>query len=130
MLNSYLELNFEIVKKSDNSRYANGDDIRLTNVGPIALFSIFKLTASSGKHLEGISHAHIVSLMYKLVSGAKDSDDLSLGFDRDRGRKQSKNHLRIMLKDVFGFAEHQEKATYGLGYDLTLKGNKDDGLFR
>ena len=25
-----------------------------------------------------------------------------------------------MLKDVFGFAEHQEKATYGLGYKLTL----------
>ena len=30
-----------------------------------------------------------------------------------------------MLKDVFGFAEHQEKATYGLGYKLTLTRNKD-----
>ena len=33
-----------------------------------------------------------------------------------------------MLKDVFGFAEHQEKATYGLGYKLTLTRNKDDAV--
>ena len=33
-----------------------------------------------------------------------------------------------MLKDVFGFAEHQEKATYGLGYKLTLTGNKIDAV--
>ena len=26
---------------------------------------------------------------------------------------KGKYHVRIMLKDVFGFAEHQEKATYG-----------------
>ena len=29
-----------------------------------------------------------------------------------------------MLKDVFGFAEYQEKATYGLGYKPTLTINK------
>ena len=33
-----------------------------------------------------------------------------------------------MLKVVFGFAEHQEKATYGLGYKLTLTWNKDDAV--
>ena len=44
---------------------------------------------SSGKHLEDISHAHIVSLMYKLITSAEDTDDLSIGFDRDskRGNK-------------------------------------------
>ena len=31
-----------------------------------------------------------------------------------------------MLKDVFGFAEHQEKATYGLGYKSILTRNKDE----
>ena len=31
-----------------------------------------------------------------------------------------------MLKDFFGFAEHQEKATYGLGYKLTLPRNSDN----
>ena len=34
----YLELNFEVIKKLDASRYADGDDIRLVNRGPIALF--------------------------------------------------------------------------------------------
>ena len=30
-----------------------------------------------------------------------------------------------MFKCVFGFAEHQEKGTCGLGYKLTLTGNSD-----
>ena len=33
-----------------------------------------------------------------------------------------------MLKDIFGFAECQEKATYGLGYKLTLTRNEDDAV--
>ena len=33
-----------------------------------------------------------------------------------------------MLKDVFGFAEHQEKATSGLGYKLTLTRNFDNSV--
>ena len=33
-----------------------------------------------------------------------------------------------MLKDIFGFAEHQEKATYGLGIKLTLTRNKDEAV--
>ena len=138
LLNSYLDLNFEVIKKADDSRYGNGNDIRLVNLGPIALFSNFKLTTSSGKHLEDISHAHLVTLMYKLITSTKNSDDLSIGFDRTSARRRAemtnnksvkgKHHLRIMLKDVFGFAEHQEKATYGLGYKLTLTRNKDEAV--
>ena len=137
-MNSYFDLSFEVIKKDDNSRYANGNDIRLVNLGPIALFSNFKLTTSSGKHLEDISHAHLVSLMYKLITSSKDSNDLSIGFDHSRNRRRDelalnknikgKYHVKIMLKDVFGFAEHQEKATYGLGYKLTLTRNKDDAV--
>ena len=102
------------------------------------MFSNFKLTTSSGKHLEDISHAHLVSLMYKLITSSKDSNDLSIGFDHSRNRRRDelalnknikgKYHVKIMLKDVFGFAEHQEKATYGLGYKLTLTRNKDDAV--
>ena len=33
-----------------------------------------------------------------------------------------------MLKDVFGIAEHEDKATYGLGYKLTLKRITDDAV--
>ena len=86
-MNSYLDLNFEAIKKADDSRYGNGNDIRLINLGPIALFSTFKLTTSSGKHLEDINHAHLVSLMYKLITSSKGSDVLSIGFDRSSARR-------------------------------------------
>ena len=60
LLYSYLDLKFEVIKKVDNSRYANGNNKRLVNLGPIALFSNFKLATSSGKHLEDIFNSHIV----------------------------------------------------------------------
>ena len=136
LLNSYLELNFDVLHAGTNNRYADGNNIRLVNLGPIALFSNYKLTTSSGKHLENIDHAHIVSLMYKLLTSSRGSDDLSIGFDRDHTRRRNeltnnknikgKYHVRIYLKDVFGFAEYQEKATYGLGYKLTLTSNNDN----
>ena len=57
--------------------------------------------------------------MYKLITNAKDSSKLSIGFDRDRiGRLdeliKNKNikckcHLRILLGDIFGSPEHQNK---------------------
>ena len=50
LLNSYLDLNFEVIKKTDNSRFGNGFDIRLIILGAIALFSNFILTTSSEKH--------------------------------------------------------------------------------
>ena len=138
LLNSYIDLNFEVIKKTDDSTYGKGNDIKLVNLGPIALFSVFKLTTSSGKHLEEFSHAHLVSLMYKLITSSKGSGDLSIGFDRSSARRREeitnnknvkgKFHLRIMLKDVFGFAECQEKATYGLGYKLNLTRNKDEAV--
>ena len=107
-------------------------------MGPIALFSNFKLTTSSGKHIEDISHAHLLSLMYKLITSSNNSDDLSNGFDRSMARRRDemtnnkrvkgKYHVRIMLKNVFGFADCQEKATYELGYKLTLTRNKDEAV--
>ena len=138
MLNSYIELNFDVLRVDNSNRYVDANDLRLVNLGPIALFSNYKLTTSSGKHLEEISHAHIVSLMYKLLTSSRDSDDLSIGFDRNRGRRKNeltdnkttkgKYHIRIYLKDIFGFAEHQEKGTYGLGYKLTLTRNTDNAV--
>ena len=110
----------------------------MVNLGPIALFSNFKLTTSSGEHLEDVSHTHIVSLKYKLITSSKDSNDLSIGFDLSRKRRRDelaanksvkgKFHLKFLLKDVFGFAECQEKCTYGLGYKVTLRRNKDDAV--
>ena len=68
LLNSYLELNFDVIRVDISNRYVDANDIRLVNLGPIALFSNYKLTTSSGNYLEEISHAHIVSLMYKTVN--------------------------------------------------------------
>ena len=39
----------------------------LLKLAPVALFTKYRLTTSSGQQLEGISHAHFVSLMYKLA---------------------------------------------------------------
>ena len=138
LLNSHLELNFDVLRDDNSNRYIDNNDIWLVNLGSIGLFTNYKLTTSSGKHLENIDHSHIVSLMYKLLTSSKGSDDLSICFDRDRNRRQrevtnnksqkGKYHVRIYLKDVFGFAEYQEKATYGLGYKLTMTRNSDNAV--
>ena len=126
LLESYPDLNLEVIKTSDNSRYGNCKDIKLVNQGPIVLFNKFKLTTSSGNHLKNISHAHIVSLLYKQTGVAKDSDDLFIVFDRIRDKRgdelssnrntKCKNHVRNTLEEIFGSAEHQEKTIFGLGY--------------
>ena len=74
--------------------------------------------------------------MYKLLSSSRDSDELSIGFNRSNGvrkneltnNKSTKGnyHVRIYLKDVFGFADYHDNCTYGLGYKLTLQRNSDN----
>ena len=138
LLNKYLDLNFDGLHAASGNIYANDKDKRLVNFGLIALFSKSKLTTSSGKHLQAFTRGYIVSLMHKLITSARGSDCLSIGFDRDRNRRQrelTKNkklkrnyHLRIMLRDIFGFAQHQGKATYGLGYELVLTRSSDNSV--
>ena len=63
---------------------------------------------------------------------------MSIGFYRDRIRikreltnnksQKGKYRLRIILKNVFGSAKHQEKATYGLGYKLASKRKSDNSV--
>ena len=87
LLFSYFDSNFKVIKELDSSRYANGYIIRLVNLGPIALFSNFILTTSSGTHLGDINHAQLVSLMYKVITSSKDNDDTSIGFHRSRNKR-------------------------------------------
>ena len=105
LLNSFIELNFDVLHAATNNRYVDANDIRLVNLGPIALFSNYKLTTSSGKHLEEISHAHIVSLMYKLLTSSKDSNDLSIGFDHSRNNRKREltNNKNIKGKYILDF---------------------------
>ena len=60
----------------------------MVDLGGISLCSKYMLTTCSGKHLEDIDHAHIVSLMYILLTPSRGSDDLSIAFDRDCDRRQ------------------------------------------
>ena len=71
---SYLVVEFEVLKR-DGTRYADGDEIALTNFGQVALFSEAKLTTHSGKHLERVETLPIVSLMYKLLTSCRDEID-------------------------------------------------------
>ena len=138
-LNSFLGWNFDVLHAANpDNRYTDDDGIRLVNLGPFALFSNYEPTSSNGKHFEEISHPHNACLLYKLLTSSKDSDELSIGFDRDRDRRRreltnnknikGKYHVKIMLRDIFGFAEQQEKATYGLGYKLTLTRNNGSAV--
>ena len=88
LLGSLLRFNSDVLHAATNNRHVDNNYIRLVNLSPIALFRHYKMTSSSGKHIEEISHAHIVFLMYKLITSSRGSDDLSIGFDRDRGRRQ------------------------------------------
>ena len=86
--NSYLDLDFDVLHAATKNRYADNDKIRLVNLGLVALFSKYKLTTASRKHLEKNDNAHIVSLMYKLLTSRRGSDDLSIGFDCDCNKRQ------------------------------------------
>ena len=89
--------------------------------------------------MENIEHGHIASLMYKLLTSSRDSDDLSIGFHRDRDRRQreltnnknikEKYNIRVYLKDIFGFAKI-DKATFGLCYKLTSTRNSDNVVLK
>ena len=94
------------------------------------------MTNSSGKEKEEIDSAHVICLMYELISSSRDSDDLSIGFHRSNEAREreltdnktttGKYHVSIYLKDVFGFAEHQDNCTYGLGYKETIQNKSDN----
>ena len=88
MLNSYLDFKFDVLHGASNDKNADDNDKGLVNLGPNAFLSTYELTTGPGKHLEDTGFAHIVSLMYKLLTSSGDSNDLSIGFDRNRGRRQ------------------------------------------
>ena len=76
--------------------------------------------------------------MYKLITSARKTVDLFIGFDRSCDRRKQeltnnknikgKYHIGIYLKDIFGSAESCEKGTYGLGYISILTRNTDNAV--
>ena len=102
---SYLDIYFDVLHAATGNRYVDNNDIRSVNLGPVALFNNYKLTTSSGKHLEDINHAHIVSSMYTFITSSRDSDDFLIGFDRsrDRRRRELTNNKTQKGKFILGF---------------------------
>ena len=78
--------------------------------------------------------------MYKEVTSISVGDDLYIGFDCDRRRRQrklpnkkvimGKYHNKMMLRGFFGLAEHQQEATRGLRYKLTITGYGNKGALK
>ena len=48
------------------------------------------MTTSSGKYLEDFLHGHKVSPMHEVITSAKDTDDLFIGFYRGRKKRRDK----------------------------------------
>ena len=121
MKDSYLEIFFIVTHRAGGQAgYADGDHTRLTNLVRFALLISFGLNSGRGKEIEELDNAHIICLMYKLISSSKDSEDLSIGLHWDITTQEIKLtniktakgicHARFYWTDVFGFAEHQEIA--------------------
>ena len=85
------------------------------------------------KNSEDFSDAYVVSLLFQLINSARGTDDLSLVSLCDREMRQEeltydrnakgKVLVSFLLKDFFGFAEHQQKAGHGTGYSLASSNN-------
>ena len=61
---SYLKLDFKANHRAGvQARYTDDDQIRLVNLGVLALFDKYRLTSSSGKEIEKIDKAHVFCLM-------------------------------------------------------------------
>ena len=113
LLNSYIDLKFVELHGNINDRHADGKDLKLIDTALNALFGSYKLTTGSEKHLEDFSQAHIAPLLHKQVTRSRDSDALSIGFDRNRNGRQreltnnknikGKYHLRNMFRVFFWF---------------------------
>ena len=101
--------------------------LRKTKFSTIALFGNYMSSMSSGKELEGIDVAQIDCLMWNLIT----SPGTLIGFDRVfedcEGECTSAPEnftidfmYRILLRFSFCFAEKLEKATFEIGYRLTV----------
>ena len=133
---SYIDLEVEIVKNADNSRYADGNAIQPNNLFGISLFREMSLKSFGSKVLETIDNVYIASLMYKLLSD--NEEDMMINYRKDSGNGRAidttkRDRLindtpekgtiftRIYLKDIFGYVAHLDKINYGMGYTLILK---------
>ena len=120
-----------LIRQDNSKRFSAAENTKLAKLEPIALFCENELSNRNEKEKLYVDHANIACSMYKLLTTPRGHHDSSIRFARDileRAEKRitmkrirGKFHNTILIKDVFGFAEHQQYATFGLSYKLTLK---------
>ena len=137
MKDVYLEIDVNVTHRAGaHARYADGDHIKLVKLGPYAFFNKYRLKNSSEKERKEIDKNDVSCLIYISISSSRDSYVSSNGFHRSteaRERELTNNKttkgnylVRNYLREVFGFAEHQDNCTYRLGYKLTSQRNSDN----
>ena len=129
-----LELGSDVSSRAENT-YGDAKNLGLVNLEPSTFFSDYNLPFSTGEQSETSTNAHIICFLYNLLTNGKHRDDSSIGLHHSAAEKliefldykhvntRGKVYVRISSINVFGFAEHQKKATFGLGYILTMEGN-------
>ena len=107
-------------------------------MGPIVLFSYYKLSTFGLNQIEDFDHAHNRCLGCKFISSCRNRNFMSFGLDHDKDRLQQGltnlkatmvfKQVRNLLKDVYGFAENQESVTCGLECSMTRERREDDAV--
>ena len=149
---SYLFLKGKLVK-NDDTVYADGDMISITNNGIVGLFSRAELMINN-QIIESVGSPLQASTLTKLMQKNPCDNDLAQLWSLDTtaaaaaantGFALRHNYLinnlagnnkgcftaMIPLKDIFGFVENYDKVLYGMQLDLKLnRTGNDDAIFK
>ena len=151
---SYLIIEGEL-KKADNNRYGNNDDIALTNNGIMHLFKRIRYDLS-GQEIENIMNVGQATTMLGLLKYPDDfskskglnqlwykdttntavlADNVGFKIRHDyvinNSQPRGSFSFRIPLKHIFGFCGDYDKVVYGLKHNLTLTRNDDnDAIYK
>ena len=151
---SFLIIEGEL-KKNDNNRYADDDQIALTNNGMMHLFKRIRYDLS-GQEIENIMNVGQATTMlgllkypddfskskglnqlwYKDTTNTTIIDNANTNFNAGfkirhdyiitNSRPRGSFSFRIPLKHIFGFCGDYDKVVYGLKHNLTLTRNDDN----
>ena len=148
------------LKKNDNNRYADGDEIALTNNGTMHLFKRIRYDLS-GQEIENIINVGQATTMlgllkypddfskskglnqlwYKDTTNTTIIDNANANFNAGfkirhdyiitNSQPRGSFSFRIPLRHIFGFCEDYDKVVYGIKHTLTLTRNDDnDAIYR
>ena len=74
--NSYISVDFEVVKDADYTRYTDGDELALVNFGLVPAFSEAKLSLVRGNNWKKGDNLHFISKLHKLLTSQQQASEL------------------------------------------------------